>query len=45
MYREPLTTSVGKPYCWQDALQQSLLPLQAYKSNFINCFTKITNYF
>jgi hypothetical protein len=25
----------GKSYCWQDALQQSLLPLQIYKTSII----------
>jgi hypothetical protein len=28
-----LTIPVGKPYCWQVALQQSLLPLQVYGWN------------
>jgi len=35
----------GTSYCWQVALQQSLLPLQIYASILIIFFDKLTNYF
>jgi hypothetical protein len=40
-----LTIPVGKSYCWQVALQQSLLPLQTYARSLINIPTKVTNHF
>jgi hypothetical protein len=38
-------TKVGKSYCWQVALQQSLLPLQIYSGSLSSIFELITNYF
>jgi hypothetical protein len=34
-----------QPYCWQVALQQSLLPLQIDDANKVILTYKITNYF
>jgi hypothetical protein len=40
-----LTIPVGKSYCYQVALQQSLLPLQIYVGNKRNILIKVTNHF
>jgi hypothetical protein len=36
---------IHQPYCWQVALQHSLLPLQADLSKLLPFNRKITNYF
>jgi hypothetical protein len=36
---------IHKAYCWQVALQQSLLPLQLYANKLPLFFLFVTNYF